>query len=113
LATSGEPLGRTRGYKIENSVVDFKPFLRQNGKSYEKTSGEREHRQTFRYAMECIIGTETRPVTCSRVTGLASLPVRYRNLGNFRGFYGGNGKSHKKSIPGGHTVGPSSNRRKA
>ena len=34
-------------------------------------------------------------------------------VGNFSDFYNGNGKSHKKSIRGGHTVGPSCNRWKS
>ena len=52
-------------------------------------------------------------MTCSSVTGERSLPFTYRNLGNFRGFYSQHGKLHKTSIHGGHTVGPSANRRKA
>jgi len=40
------------------------------------------------------------------------LRAAQRNLGNFRGFYSENCKSHKKSRSnrGGDTVGPSSNR---
>jgi len=67
MATSGEPLWAPVVIVeicdvIEHygMVGDFNAFLRQNGKSYEKTSGEREHRFTFRYQMECIIRAENK-----------------------------------------------------
>jgi len=41
---------------------------------------------------------KTDTVTCSCVTGERSLRFTQRNLGNFRGFYSQNSKSHKKSI---------------
>jgi len=54
---------------------------------------------------------KTHAITCSSVTEDRSLTFSYRNLSNFRVFYSRNGKSHKKSIMGWYTVGPSSNYR--
>jgi len=79
-----------------------------SGKTVRRTKKTKkwERRQTLGYKTECIILTEnTSRDSC--VTGERSSRFTY-SLGNFKGFYSRNDKSHKKSLRGGHTAGLSS-----
>ena len=84
----------------------------RNGKTVSRTKKLPQKGHTVRHAAirwNAYLEPKTHAVTCSCVTGDRSLTLSYQNLGKFRGFYSRNDKSHKKSIQGGHTVGPSSN----
>ena len=99
---SGEKHGNCVPSVIKISKIGcmghFSALKRQKVSRTKKTLGER----AFRYKMERKRQAEN---TCSSVIRHRWLTFSYRNLGNFKGFNSPNGKSHKKSIRGRHTVG--------
>ena len=100
---------------ITGSVYRAKHCHRQ--KAFHPQSANSDPPAIDKFGLKMPIHTQVEPkthvVTCSSVTGQRLLPFSYRNLGNIRRFYSRNGKSHKNSVQDGHTVGSSSNRRKA
>jgi len=91
--------------------VKSKPCNGKKGQSYKKPAEKVHTVGPSAIRRNANVEPETYAITYSRVTEERSLRFTYQNLGNFRGFYSRNVKSHKKSSV--NAANPSFIRRKA